>query len=422
MAQIHQTQRPPRYDPSVLRPDPHAAFARIRAQAPVVDLGADMPMVLRYRDVEALLKHADVGQAAAKPLESRQVRAGAMHDFYRHSMLVSDPPDHPRLRRPAARTFAHRAIQAWRPRIRAIVSELLDEAVRDDRVDFVRTVAAPLPARLVADLLGAPEDAPRFAQMVYAMARGLGPFRAEVFPAVEAAAQALTAYVKGLVEARRRAPGDDFLSDFLARASEDDALSEIEILIQIVTVILAGSDTTRFGLTMLVSQLLKHPDQWAALSADPSLAPAAVLEAVRCEPPVGSTARVLKRDLEVAGMRFPAGAALALSIISAQRDEAIYAEPQRFDIHRSDHPQWSLSFGLGPHRCLGEALARAEMEEAIAILATRLPNLSVVGAHPAPLGVAGVRGVSSMIVRFQERARYRRSRPRPHGAGSGAEE
>jgi len=211
------------------------------------------------------------------------------------------------------------------------------------------------------------------------MSRGLGAFRNAEHPAIEAATSELTTHVAGLLADRRQAPRDDFLTDYLRRVDEAEAFSEAETLVQIVTLILAGSDTTRFALTMAVALLLRHREQWRAVCDDPALVPGAVVEALRFEPPVGSIGRMVTAPLEVDGVALPPGTPLMLSILSAQRDGQVYADPDTFDIGRDDHPRLSVSFGGGPHRCLGEALARAELEEALGVLVRRLPALEVVG-------------------------------------------
>lgn len=392
-------KRPMVVDPDAFRPDPHAGFAKYRPRAGIIDVGTGMPIVTRHADVFSLMTDPRTRQMETEALAMRGIASGALHAFYANSMLLSNPPAHARRRAPAVRAFAFKLIQAWRPRIRAIVSEMIDAVADQKEADFLETIAAPLPSRLIAEILGAPEeDAPGFAAKVYAMSRGLGAFRDAEYAAIEAAAVDLTAYVEGLLDARRRSPQDDFLTDYLQRVGEADDLSAAETLIQIVTIIIGGSDTTRFGLTMAVFLLLQHRDQWDALCSDPGRAAGAVLEALRYEPPVGAIGRVVTEPLSVDGVALGPGAVLSLSILSSQRDEAVYAEPQAFDIGRDDHPRWSLTFGHGAHRCLGEALARAEMEEALSVLTQRLPTLELIGSPPVPKGHSGIRGITPMRV------------------------
>ncbi len=392
-------KRPLAPDPDEFRPDPHVGFAKYRPIAGVIDLGGGTAIVTRHGDVVSLMTDPRTRQMETETLEMQGITAGALHTFYANSMLVSNPPAHVRRRRPAARAFAFKLIQAWRPRIRTLVSDMIDTVAAERETDFLETIASPLPSRLIAEIIGAPEtDAPAFAAMVNTMARGLGSIRPAELESIETAAANLTVYVKGLLEERRCAPRDDFLSDYLRTVGETGELSDAETLIQIVSIIIGGSDTTRFGLTAMVSLLLQHRQQWERLCSDPGLAPGAVLEALRFEPSIGSIGRIVTEPLDVDGVPFEAGSMLNLSILSAQRDDAVYAEPQVFNIARTDHPRWSVSFGMGPHRCLGEALARAEMEEALIVLAQRLPSLRLVGSPPTPKGYTGIRGITPMQV------------------------
>jgi len=386
-------------DPNEFRPDPHAGFAKYRPLAALIDFGEGTPFVTRHGDVVSLMTDPRTRQMETEPLHMRGITAGGLHTFYANSMLLSNPPAHARRRRPAARAFAFKLIQAWRPRIRALVSEMIDAIAGRQELDFLEAIASPLPSRLIAEIIGAPEqDAFSFATKVYTMSRGLGAFRPAEFEAIDAAAADLIAYVEDLLDDRRRSPREDFLSDYLASVREAGELSEAETLVQIVTLILAGSDTTRFGLTVMVSLLLQHRAQWEAVCADPSRAAGAVLEALRFEPPVGAIGRVVTELLSVDGAPVTPGTVLSLSILSAQRDETVYAMPQRFDIGRDDHPRWSVTFGYGAHRCLGEALARAEMEEALIALTQKLPALQLIGPPPAPRGHTGIRGITPMRV------------------------
>jgi hypothetical protein len=388
-------------DPAAFRPDPHAGFARYRPLAGIIDLGGAMPFVTRLADVTALIVDPRTRQIETEPLTARGITSGALHGFYANSMLLSNPPAHARRRAPVVRAFASRLVQAWRPHIRALVGDMVDAVAAAGEAEFQAAFASPLPSRVIAAILGAADaDASDFAAKVYGMSKGLGGFRDADYEAIEAATAGLIAHVERLLEDRRRAPRDDFLTDYLRRVEEVGSLSATETLIQVVSLIIGGSDTTRFGLTAAVSLLLQHREQWEALCRDPGLAPAAVNEALRFEPPVGAIGRVVAERLSVDGVALEPGTVFSVSILSAQRDEAAFADPQRFDIARTDHPRLHASFGFGPHRCLGEALARAEMEEALVVLTQRLPGLALAGAPPLPKGHSGMRGIGPMQVRW----------------------
>jgi hypothetical protein len=391
--------RPLAADPDAFRPDPHAGFALYRPRSGLIRLGEGFPVVTRYQDVVRLMNDPATRQIETEPLTSRGINDGPLLDFYANTMLLSIPPAHARRRAPAARAFAFRVIDAWRPHIRALVEELISTTAVNGEFDFVEAIASPLPARLIAMIVGVPdEDTREFTPLVYAMARGLGAFRDADRARIEQAARDLTDYVERQISARRKAPQDDFLTEYLLKADEFGEMSPLEKLMQIVTIILAGSDTTRFALTMLVGLLLEHPEQWQAVARDPTLAPAAALEALRFEPSIGTTVRIPTEDFLVDGVRLAAGEPIALSILSAQRDEAQFHEPMRFNIFRTDQPRLSLSFGAGRHRCLGEALARAELEEALRAITSRMPGLRLVDGRANGMGHGGIRGITPMRV------------------------
>ena len=401
MATAETRKRALKADPEEFRPDPHPGYAKYRALSGLIDFGNGMPVVTRHEDAQRLLADPRTRQVETEALEIRGIRSGALHDFYANSMLLSNPPRHAMRRAPTARAFAFKLIDAWRPRVRSLMEELLDAAQADPEADFLEAIASPLPARLIAEVTGVPpEDAPSFSRLVYSMTRGLGAFRDEDFPAIESAAAELEAYVAGLLDDRRAHPQEDFLTDYLARVAQAGDLTETEARMQIATLVIGGSETTRFALTSMVGLLMRHRDQWESLCADPSLVPGAVREALRYEPPVGTIGRIVVEPLEVDGVALGPGSILQISLLSAQRDEALMADPERFDITREDHPKWGLSFGFGPHRCLGEALARAELEEALSVLTARAPGLTLAGPAPGYKGHTGIRGITPMRVRW----------------------
>lgn len=388
-------------DPQEFRPDVHACFAKYRPLTGLIDTGGGMLLVIRHADVERLMADPGTRQIEADLVEMRGIASGALHRFFSNSMLTSNPPAHANRRGPTARAFAFKLIQEWRPRIRQVVLDLIERNAGKGTMEFVQDIASSLPARIIAEILGIPEeDAPQFAALVYGMSKGLSNFRAEELESIEAHAIDLMAYVEKLLNSRRHRPRDDFLTDYLKSVAEADLLSETETLIQIVTLIIGGSDTTRFGLTAMISLLLQHRHQWERVCADPGLAPAAVREAVRFEPAIGAVGRVVVEPLTVDGVRLDPGTLLSLSLCSAQRDETVYSAPQSFDITRQDHPRWSVSFGGGAHRCMGEALARAEMEEALIALSQRLPGLELADGPAWVKGSSGLRSIGPLPLRW----------------------
>ena len=242
-------------------------------------------------------------------------------------------------------------------------------------------------------------DIPRFTTWVYKTTRALSfSFTPEELPEITDAGGKLSEYVNGLLKDRRAMPGDDFLSRYATAADEAGELSPEEILSQVITLIAGGTDTTRGAMAMQVSLLLQHREQWDAVCRDASLIPGAVSEAMRYEPSVGGFGRLALEDLKIDGYNVPAKRFITLSTISAMRDPELYAEPDRFNIRRTDHPRWHMVFGGGAHRCLGEALARAELEEGLAALAARIPHLQLAGEPSRLLEHSGVRPITAMRV------------------------
>jgi cytochrome P450 len=318
-------------------------------------------------------------------------------------MLFTNGPDHRRRRAPMSRTFAAKLVEEMRPRIRAVAEQIIDEAEPQGGMNFLDRFCSLIPARMISDILGIQEaDIPRFTTWVYSMSRAINSsFSMDQIGEIEQAAQQLTQYVRELLENRRASPQTDFLSRFVKAVEEEGTLTPMETLVQVVSVILAGSDTTRTALAIQTDLLLKHPEQWQAVCADSALVPGAVLEAMRYEPSVGSIPRFTVEEIEIDGFLAPRNAILSLSTLSAMRDESLYSDPDRFDITRVDHPKRHLVFGGGVHRCLGEALAKAELEEGLAAITSRAPNLRVVGEPPALIGHSGIRRMTGMEVAWR---------------------
>jgi cytochrome P450 family 103 len=319
-------------------------------------------------------------------------------------MLTANGGVHRRRRSPFSRSFAARTMADLRPHIRRSSEELIESWYADGQVEFVGQFADQLPARVIGDLLGLPRaDIPSFTKLVYLVTRFISASTLpDEIPESEAACQQLRDYVEKTLEDRRRAPRDDFLSDFLAKADEAGELSPLEIIFQIVQLIVGGTDTTRVAIVVQLALLLQHREQWDAVCRDPWLIPGAVAEAMRFEPSVASFVRVTTEDIEVGGAVIPARQLVILSTMSGARDEEAYERPERFDIRRTDQPRLLPAFGAGAHRCIGEALARVELEESLAALAARIPHLQLDQA-PAIKGHSGIRRVDTMRLSWQPR-------------------
>lgn len=396
---------PPTFSVAELDRDPHGIFRAHRSLTPLIKREDGAYLVIRAGDVERLTTDPRTRQVETEMLLSRGVTEGALFDFFKNSMLLSNGRDHRRRRAPLSRAFAFRLIAELRPRIRAVACSLIDRAYAAGEMNFLDDFAAMLPARIIGEILGLPEaDVPRFTGWVYRLACALtASFTRDDVPQVETAARHLTAYVAELLAGRRAAPSNDFLTSYATAVEEEGNLSPIETLVQIVTVILAGSDTTRAAMAMQVALLLQHREQWDAVCSDTGLIPGAVSEALRYEPSVASFPRFTLEDIEIDACLVPRNRLISLSTMSAMRDAARYAEPDSFNIWRTDHPIRHAVFGGGVHRCLGETLAKAELEEGLTALTERLPQLQLAGNPPRIQGHAGIRRVDGMRVSWPRR-------------------
>lgn len=388
---------------SVLEGDPHGTFRKYRRQVPFILRDDGTALVLRNADVLKLATDPRTRQAETEVAKLRGIEGGTLLKFFQYSMLTSNGDAHRRRRSAFSTAFAFRAIAALRPYIRKVTDDLIDEWYSEGEIDLVDRFASELPARIIAHILGIPwEDVPAFTQSVYTSTRVLSAaVTADELPDIENAASWMLEYIERLFADRRKAPRDDFLSAYLTQADAAGEMSAIEILIQILLVIGAGSDTTRGALAIQTSLLLQHRDQWDAVCSDARLIEGAVAEALRFEPSVGSFSRFALEDIEIDGQVIKAGRFMQLSTMSAMRDEMVFRDPDVFDIRRTDQQRWHLVFGAGAHRCLGEALARTELEEGLAALTARVPDLQFSGPVPQVEGHTSIRDVGTMRVRWR---------------------
>jgi cytochrome P450 family 103 len=385
-----EEMEPPTVPNAELDRDPHGIFRRYRLITPVIRRDDDSYIVIRSGEVQWLAGNSSTRQLEDEKLLSLGIHDGALYDIFANTMLLSNGAAHRRRRTPVSRAFAFRLITQLRPRIRAIAYDLIDRSVVRNEMNFLDNYAILIPGRIICEIIGVgAADIPRIMRRSRSLARGVSfSFTAADIHEMEVAARELSDYLRNHLAACRSAPRDDFLTSYMKSMDLDGALSSYEILSQLVTLIIAGSDTTRAGVALTVMLLLQHREQWDAVCRDAALIPDAVSEALRFDPPVGSIPRFTLRNISLNGCLVPAGRVLSLSTMSAMRDSALYSYPDCFNIRRKDHTRQHLVFGCGPHRCLGEALARAELEEGLAALTHRLPKLRLAGEAPVVRGHA----------------------------------
>ncbi|GGK91618.1 cytochrome P450 [Mangrovihabitans endophyticus] len=360
------------------RDDPYAVYRRVRAQGALVPTRLGRWMTATHRVCDAVLRDRRFG------VRSAELVAGSEADEFDMSMLDRDPPDHTRLRRLAQPSFGPRRMAAYRPRIERTVDELLTRAGAE--FDVVSALAAPLPIAVITDLLGVPDaDAERFARYGVVIGGALDGISSLRHAArLRAAAAELRVLFEELFELRRHTPADDVISRIVAARGDRIGPQEMVPLCNLLLV--AGFETTVNLVGNAVNALLDHPRQWAELCADPhGLAGPAIEETLRWDPPVQRTARCALEDVELAGRTVRAGDFVVTLLGGANRDPEVFADPDRFDIHRTpgaDH----LAFSSGIHYCVGQPLARLEATVALRMLAERMPGLRRAGPMRRRIG------------------------------------
>lgn len=316
------------------------------------------------------------------------------------SILAMDGPEHARLRRLVAPAFTPAAADRLRPAMDRIVDGLLDAVAADGCCDLVSAVCEPYPIPVICELLGAPaEDWQLFSRWATDVFRIFNGDVANDLPAIEAAIGELDAYIVDLIAQRRAEPRPDLLSDLIAVEEAGDRLSGEELVMLAEAVLLAGTDTTRNQLGASVALLLAHPDQWRLLVDRPELAPRVVEETMRHLGAVRGTARVAAEDVEYRGVRFPAGTLVALSLAGANHDPARFPGGDTLDV-TAERGALQLTFGSGIHHCLGAALARAELQQALPRIACRFPGLALDGPVTWKPPTFGIWGPAHLPVRW----------------------
>ncbi|WP_448321770.1 cytochrome P450 [Streptomyces sp. CO7] len=370
-----QQPRPyPFSEPDRLELDP--AYAQIRAEGGLARVqcpyGTPALLATRYEDVKLVLGDPRFSRARAVAGDQpAHTPIGPGPD----AMVSMDPPDHTRLRRVVAKAFTMRRIEQLRPRVQQIIEDLLDAMQAQGRpVDLVAEFARPQPALVIFELFGVPgQDRKKLQEWAETTLTATGDRYTlqDVFQALDS----LRAYMADLLEERRRKPADDLLSVLVAARDEEERLSEKELLDLATGVLITGYETTADQISNFAYLLLTRPDHLRQLRADPELIPQAVEEMLRFVPLLRGTSfpRVATEDVLLSGGLVRAGEAVLPAMMSANRDEAVFTDPDELDFHREHNPH--LGFGHGVHRCLGAQLAKMELQIALGALLRRFPQL-----------------------------------------------
>jgi cytochrome P450 len=384
------------------RADPAPVIAKLRAETPVVRTAIGCLVIARDQ-VHALLSDPRLESSLVQLVRMQGVGAGPIAELVASSLLALDGADHARVRRLVSHAFTPRAVEPHRPMMRTLVDELIDSFIADGQCEFMGAFADHYPVQVICHLLGVPRhDHVAFARwgdaLTYVLSFELGLHLDEVTEALGH----LQRYLDALIAERRTAARDDLVSTLIAASDGADRLSDLELRALIGGLLFAGYDTTRNQLGLAMSLFCEHPDQWKLLRDDPSLVPRAVEEVLRIAGTVSVTPRLAAQDIEVGGWSIPQGTLVALSLAAANRDPAGFTEPEVFDARVEREPQFT--FGGGPHYCLGANLARAELQEAFAILARRLGEVRPAG-EPEWRAFTGIFGPTRLPLEFEGESR-----------------
>jgi len=349
--------------------DPHAGLSWLRENAPVWwNADGDVWGITKYDDVRQISKQPEVWSSAG----------GIRPDNGPSGMMIEqDDPEHWKRRKLVNKGFTPQQVRAQEDKVRSVVNRLIDQVIEQGQCDFVTDIAAWLPLVMIGDALGfADVDHPDLLQWSDDLMRGLGSTDVDRLTAMGAAFEGYSTYISNVIADRRATPRDDLTSILVHAEVDGDRFDDATLIIDTLLILIGGDETTRHVITGGLYQLLHDRDRWEALRADRSLLPAAIEEMLRWVSPIKNMARTATRDVELRGETIRAGQKVLLLYPSANRDEDQFTDPFTFDIERS--PNEHVAFGFGAHFCLGNSLARLELQVMFEQLLERLPNIRLV--------------------------------------------
>jgi len=381
---------------------PYETFRRLRAEAPVFR----HPDSFHGGDVWAVTRHADVWRISLDQKTFSSERGSALNAPFteeqlipqREIMLNMDPPRHTKYRRLVNMGFSPKVLNAAEAHIRTLARSIVDGVARRGECDFVTDVASELPLQVIVQMLGVPYgDRHKFFEWSNTMIGSNDPEYATCPEVGQAAMMQLFGYANELAEERKRCPREDLTSLLLRAEVDGERLTESQYDAFVMLLAVAGNETTRNLISGGMLALIQHPEQRARLLADPSLLPTAVEEMLRYVSPIMCFRRTAQRDLELGGQTIREGERVIIWYASANRDEEVFPDADRFDVGRT--PNDHLGFGIGPHFCLGSHLARLEIRIMFEELLRRLPDIELAGPV-SRLRSDFVNGIKHMPVRF----------------------
>jgi cytochrome P450 len=387
--------------------DPYPLLARLRQEDPVhwsERLGAWM--ILRYDDLFDALRDERLSSNRVQPVfetkltPAEQLERGPTFEVLRHWMVFNDPPRHSRLRQLVSAAFTPRAIELLRPRVEKVVDGLLDDLEGHDEIDLIGDFAYPIPATIIAEMMGVPEeDRPRFkdwSDCIMALVFGAKGERDRRARAQRGLLD-LCGYLHSLVARFRARPEENLITSLIEARDADDSLTDEEIVATCTLLLFGGHETTTNLIGNGTRTLLEHPDQLARFRAEPALLQSAVEELLRFDGPSKLEVRRVAQDMDFGGRAFREGQQVLLLQASANRDPDVFPAPDTLDLER--HPNRHIGFGFGIHYCLGASVARLEGSVGLRKLFDRFPDLAPADEPPTwhPLLVS--RGMSRFAVR-----------------------
>lgn len=357
--------------------EPPAEWAELRAKCPVQHVrlasGDEAALLTRYEDVRQILADPRFTRPTAQDNAARiaDVESGGVFNSEMSAVLPQHGEAHLAWRRGLGKWFTVKRMNALRPRIEAMAEQLVDDMVeRGAPVDLKASYGFPLPVWVICDMLGVPEsDRDRFSHWSDVMLSMTRFTQQEM----DSAQRDFGQYMAGHIAAKRAAPGDDILS---ALITDDEPMSDPQLIATGMGLLIAGHETTANMITKMVAMLLADRQLWEQLLENPALVRTAVEEALRMDANAGvGMTRFVNEDIEIAGTALPSGTTAMCSMAAANRDETVFADAASMDLTRSPNPH--LAFGAGAHACLGQPLARTELQVALEVLLRRLPSLDL---------------------------------------------
>jgi cytochrome P450 len=357
--------------------DPAPTIERLRRETCLARTPIGV-LVIEHAKVLALLGDPRLRSSLLDFIRVQGLVDGPIFEAVSNSLLAVDGVDHTRLRKLVSRAFTPRSVERLRPSMRALTHELAEGFAATGRCEFMADFADHYPIQLICELLGVPRaDHEQFGRWSNAITWVLSLELIAHLQEVSDGFLGLATYIEAFIEERRARPQDDLVSALILAEDGGDRLSGPELRSLIASLLFAGYDTTRNQLGIALFLFTTFPEQWRILRERPELAPNAVEEILRFQGTVTVAPRVAYESLEIGDYHVPAGTIVSLSTAAANHDPAVHTHPEVFDITVTREPP--LTFGGGPHYCLGANLARAEMQEALALLARRMPEAHIAG-------------------------------------------